>query len=379
MIQDKFNICYISNSATPSQNASSLQIAKLCEYISKLGHQVKLITPNTGLKKNFYKFYNIKKKHRYKVCKIKFFNKFPTGINYYLFSILSILKSNYRQQDFFLTRNFFISFILSSLKKKHILEIHDDIKIEGRIVRFLVKYIKILNFKSLIKIITTTNTLKRQFRSYGVNKKKIFVLHNASSFKSQFKKYSKKKKKLNIGYFGSIYKSRGIEMILKISKKDNQNNYFVYGGSVKQITKLRKQTKNKNIHFFSHIPYPSVYKKLLKIDLCILPYTSKITVAGNVGNISNYTSPLKLFDYMKLGKLILCSNLKVLREVLKHNENSILIKNFTEEKNWLKVITKINGNFKKYDKIRKSAFEYAMAHDMDWRTSKLLSFYKFSN
>jgi hypothetical protein len=60
------NICYISNSASPSKNASSLQTAKLCEYISKKGHNVKLILPNTGFKKNFFKFYNIKNKFNLK-------------------------------------------------------------------------------------------------------------------------------------------------------------------------------------------------------------------------------------------------------------------------------------------------------------------------
>ena len=64
-------ICYISNSASPSKNASSLQIAKLCEYISKNGHEVKLILPGTGFKKNFFKFYGIK--FRYKVKKLDFF------------------------------------------------------------------------------------------------------------------------------------------------------------------------------------------------------------------------------------------------------------------------------------------------------------------
>ena len=51
MIQDNLRICYISNSASPSNNASSLQTAKLCEYLAKKGNKVKLILPNTGLKK----------------------------------------------------------------------------------------------------------------------------------------------------------------------------------------------------------------------------------------------------------------------------------------------------------------------------------------
>ena len=45
------NICYISNSAAPSKNASSLQTANLCAELVKQGHKVQLILPNTGLNK----------------------------------------------------------------------------------------------------------------------------------------------------------------------------------------------------------------------------------------------------------------------------------------------------------------------------------------
>ncbi len=366
-------ICYISNSAAPSKNASSLQTAKLCEAIAKIGHKVNLVLPNTGeLNKNYFKFYNIK--HKFKIKRLNYFNTFPRGINYYLYSFFSIYFSDYRKKDLFITRNFITSFLLCLLKKKHIFEIHDDISIEGRLVKFLVKKLKILNNDSILKIITTTRSLKNKYLKYGVTKKKVFVLHNASSLKSTMKKYNSNPQKLNIGYFGSIYNSRGIEMIIKISKIDSKNNYFIYGGSKKQISDIKKKLKNKNINFYPYIPYSKVYKKLLNIDICILPYSSKITVSGNVGDISRYTSPLKLFDYMKLGKLILCSNLKVLNEVLNHRENCILINNYKDEKEWLKQINEISKNIKKYDKLRKTAFEYAKKHDVIWRTSKLLSF-----
>ena len=45
-----------------------------------------------------------------------------------------------------------------------------------------------------------------------------------------------------------------------------------------------------------------------------MPYVSSITVAGNVGNITNFTSPLKLFDYLCAGKIIICSNFNVLKK-----------------------------------------------------------------
>ena len=370
------NICYISNSASPSKNASSLQTAKLCEYISKQGHSVKLILPNTGLSRNFYNFYNIKSK--YKVERLKYFKKFPIGINYYLFSILAVMNSNYKNQDIFLTRNFFVSFILSLLAKKHILEIHDDIKIEGRIIQFLVKYMNILNFVHLVKIVTTTKTLKKQYQTYGVEKKKIKVLHNASSLNSKFR-ISKKKTYLNIGYFGSIFKSRGIQMIAKLSKLDKKNKYYIFGGTLNEINKIKRNIESKNIFFTPHIPYSKIRKTLDKIDVCVLPYTSKITVSGNVGDISKFTSPLKIFDYMKLGKLIVSSNLPVLREVLKDKKNSLLINDFNNENNWLKKINYLSKNFTKYEKIRLNAYNYANKFDLDWRVKKLLSFKKFSN
>ena len=367
------NICYISNSAAPSKNASSLQIAKLCEGLSKFGHQVTLIKPNTGKSLNYYNFYNIRKK--YKIIVIKYFNKFPRGINYYLYSIVSLLISNFNKYDIYITRNFFISIILSILAKKHLLEIHDDILIEGRIVQFLIRRLKFLNNKNLLKIITTTHTLKKRYVDYcKVKKEKIYVLHNASSLKPIFKKYKTKPKNINIGYFGSIYKSRGIEMIIKLSKIDQKNKYFIYGGTNIEINELKKKFKNKNLFFKSYVPYSKISNELKKIDLCILPYKSKITVAGNVGDISNYTSPLKIFDYMINGKLIVCSNLKVIREVLNNNKNSILIKNFESEKQWLLKVKLISKNFLKYSDIRLKAFNYAKKHNIDWRVKKLLSF-----
>ena len=55
-------IVVISNSAAPSKNASSLQTAKLCEALSRIGHKVNLILPNTGYRNiNYFKFYDIKK------------------------------------------------------------------------------------------------------------------------------------------------------------------------------------------------------------------------------------------------------------------------------------------------------------------------------
>ena len=366
-------IVVISNSAAPSKNASSLQTAKLCEAFCKIGHKVNLILPDSGYKDvNYFKFYDIKNK--FKIKRIRYFKKFPIGLNYYLYSLISIFISNYKKQDLFITRNFFTSFILCFLNKRHILEVHDDIQIEGRIIKFLIKYFKYLNNINIVKIVTTTNTLKKKYhKAYSVFNKKLLVLHNASSIKSRFKKYKKIKKNLNIGYFGSIYKSRGLEMLIKLSKLDINNRYLIYGGNKEEIKNLRSNYSSKNLFFHEYIPYFKIKKKLDKIDICLLPYTNKITVSGDVGDIANYTSPLKIFDYMITGKLIICSNLEVLKEVLKDDVNAILINKKQSQSNWLKEIKKIKSDLKRFNRLRFNAYKFANEKNFIWRAKNLIS------
>ena len=79
--------------------------------------------------------------------------------------------------------------MLILFNKKIIFEIHDSLNVEGRVVRFIQRKFKLLNSKNIIKIITTTNSLKINYSKYwSVDSKKITVLHNASSLKTKFVK-----------------------------------------------------------------------------------------------------------------------------------------------------------------------------------------------
>ena len=55
------------------------------------------------------------------------------------------------------------------------------------------------------------------------------------------------------------------------------------------------------------------------------------------------------------GKLIICFT--SLREVLKNNFNSILVKNFNNMDKWISVINNVSNNF--YDQIRYNALIFA--------------------
>ena len=87
------------------------------------------------------------------------------------------------------------------------------------------------------------------------------------------------------------------------------------------------------------------------MDICILPNQKVIFANGATKsgmNLSKFTSPLKLFEYMSHKKAIIASDLPVLREVL-NERNSILVE-FDNENEWIEAIEKLK-NPKNREKI----------------------------
>ena len=368
-------IAYIFNSSLPSYNPGSLQVIKTCEGIIKNGHKVTLITPNTGLQLSVKKFYDLKKIP--KIIRLKFFNKFPLGLNYYLFSILAVLSILKHKYDVFITRNIFTLIVLVLFKKKVIIEIHHDFSIESRIVNFLIYNFNFLNNKNVIKIIAITKPVKNfLLKNFEIAKSKIEIVPSASNIRVNFQNL-KKKKRFNIGYFGSLEKGKGADFVGALSKLDNYNNYFIYGGTFEKMEKFEKKFKNKNLKLSSYIPYEKIKKIISKMDILLLPTNTKIIKAsGGVGNLAKFTSPLKLFDYLASGKLIICSNLNVLNEIINNGKNCIVIKNL-KKLNWLKEIQSVNKNLYRINKIKKNAHETSKKYTYFNRARMILNNLKF--
>ena len=111
---------------------------------------------------------------------------------------------------------------------------------------------------------------------------------------------------------------------------------------------------------------------LLKKTSFLMPYLKKVTSGGDIGDISKFTSPLKLFDYLSAGKVILSSQLPVLREVLNENKNVIFIKNHENIYSWKLEIDKISKNFSKTLIISKNNYYLSKSFNLQNRAKKYL-------
>ena len=363
-------ICYLANSTIPSSTANSIATMKLCEAFTELKNEVILITTNVKKKnENLYKFYDIK--FKFKIKRIKYFTEFPLGLRYYLFSLFSIIESFNYKPNLYITRNFFSCFLLVIFRKKVIIELHTDISNESRIVKFLVKFTKFLNSKYIVKIITITNGVRYEYvKNKYINERKTLVLPSGSAMKNNFK-FNFKKFFFNIGYFGSLNNSRGVKIIFQLAKIDKKNKYFLYG-DLNQSSKSIVNSMPKNLKLKNHIPYKDISGILDKMDILLLPYASSIKVTGG-NDITKYTSPLKLFDYLCAGKIIMCSNFDVLKEVIKDKKNAIFVKNYKNPNSWKIEIIKLQNQLSKQFIISKNNYLLSKKFSLKRRAKLILN------
>jgi hypothetical protein len=365
-------IHYLATSNVPSRTANALQIVKMCESISKLGHSISLLTPNLKTQNmSLKKYYDLK--HNFELIKIGKLKENIIGLNNILIPLDLVLKSLILGCDLIITRNSFISLILIILRKKHILELHDDLNVSGNLISKIFKLFNLLNSSSINKVIFISLNLKKFITTkYNYKNKNFEILHDATEIKNDDIKVFNGEK-LNIGYFGSIYKSRGINLILDLARLDKKNNYYIYGGTKNDMEKLINRNRLKNLVLKSQIPYAMVKKEIIKMDVLLMPYTKKTTISGDHGNIIKFMSPMKMFDYLGAAKIILSADIPVLREILIPNYNSILIKNFMNVKNWKLNIDKIINNKNKFLIMRKNALKTAKQNNWNLRAKNMLS------
>ena len=84
-------------------------------------------------------------------------------------------------------------------------------------------------------------------------------------------------------------------------------------------------------------------------------------------------SPLKMFDYMAAKMIIIASNLKVYKHVLKHNFNCILV-DINDDEKWSKAIQYAFKKNYKNQFLKNNAYETAKNYTWDKRCQKIINF-----
>jgi glycosyltransferase involved in cell wall biosynthesis len=317
--------------------ASSIHMMNMCEAFSELGHEVQLICPDHGKnEKEIFDFYGTKSKFSIK------FQSYPRFKGKTLFFLLSSVKALLEFKPDLVVSRFGLGSLLSSLLGFPVIhDLHGSVWEEGALNSFVFRNLFLR--KKLVKLTFNSNALKELFlqRSFK-HSCQLQVLHNGSKMVNLDEKVSLPgKNSIKAGYLGNLYKGRGIELILNLAKALPQVDFIIVGGKAEDILQY-SDCSLPNLFFLGFIEPASVFKYRNSVDILLAPYMNTVTLAGNQGNSVAYMNPVKLIEYMASKKIILCSDLPAIREVL--DESQAILLNTSDEQKWIDAIKAIVAN-----------------------------------
>jgi glycosyltransferase involved in cell wall biosynthesis len=100
-----------------------------------------------------------------------------------------------------------------------------------------------------------------------------------------------------------------------------------------------------------------------------MPYQERVA-ASSGGNIAQYLSPMKMFEYLACGRVILSSDLPVLREVL-NDQNAVLLPP-DDVGAWVEALEEIRGDPKRQQKLMAQAQNDAKRYTWESRAALIL-------
>ncbi len=224
------------------------------------------------------------------------------------------------------------------LKIPFILEVNSPLIEEEKKFRTLnleplAKTIEKFNFSKADKIMVVSEALKDYVIKKGASNRKVLILPNAVNselFNPQVVATdsvpkmlnNQKGKKFVLGFVGSLKPWHGIRLLtetfLKLYQQDKTYHLLIVGeGPEKKFLEdvQKKNHLNGALTLLGAVPHHRIPGLIQNMDVALAPYPKLKHF---------YFSPLKLFEYMAVGKPVVASNSGQIRNIIKHGQDGLL-------------------------------------------------------
>ncbi|MFC1884331.1 glycosyltransferase family 4 protein [Thermodesulfobacteriota bacterium] len=197
----------------------------------------------------------------------------------------------------------------------------------NKILRFY-NFIDRLALRFFNKIISVSETIKRDLVKAGVKKNKVLVIQNCISFhglsriKEEFRdsmrdKVGIHKKDMAIGYIGRLEKEKGLEYLLKAGSnlcKEFKNLIFILVGAGDYRVTLEKMSKELKLNLKTiFVGFQSEPEKWLSaFDIFVLPSITEGT-------------PMVLLEAMSIGVPVVATSVGGIPDIIESEKEGILI------------------------------------------------------
>jgi glycosyltransferase involved in cell wall biosynthesis len=160
----------------------------------------------------------------------------------------------------------------------------------------------------------------------------------------------------SIFYVGHVNKIRGIDTVLSsashlIRKDINKFKIILAGYATKKekvwlLSEIKRLKLEENIDFLGELPHSKVLEEIAKADMCLFPFPRTKEL--------DYIYPIKIFEYMAMGKAVVASELKGVASIISNGKNGLLFEPGNDSELCNAIMTLYN-NIEKRKEIEKNA------------------------
>ncbi|MDP4950453.1 MAG: glycosyltransferase family 4 protein [Flavobacteriales bacterium] len=208
--------------------------------------------------------------------------------------------------------------VLEQFNLKHVVEINAPFEEEVKEFEQASSFISFIGKNKLKNLLQSANlvapitsSLQKHIVKYsGVNLEKCLVVPNAiakseieitESRVQEIRKTLDLTDKIVVGFVGSIFPYHGVDRLIHaVSKLNKTDVVLLIVGDGYLIPELKEQSRtlglHSRVHFTGSVPKEDVYNHIAAMDVVTLP------------NTEWYCSPVKLFEYGALEKVVLAVN-----------------------------------------------------------------------
>lgn len=174
-------------------------------------------------------------------------------------------------------------------------------------------------------------------------------------------------------YSGHFYPGRGMDVLYGLAKAFPQVQFIWAGGLPEAVAEWQTRISQdgvQNIILTGFIPNQDLPLVQAAGDFLLMPYGKEILGSSGTVSSASYCSPMKMFDYMAAGRLILTSDLPVIHEVL--NENNAVFCEPDQLVDWINSFSALLADPARCEKLSSQAKQDVRRYDWKARAERAL-------
>ena len=322
-------VLYVGSPPLFSGGASPIHMMKMCQAMTRLGISVECVLPGRFAEEKLFDYHGVSE--RFGIAAIPFTDgpgrQFVHGMAASLYAL-----GKRKSYDFALTRNLIFAwacvgfFGIPTVYDAH----HPPVnRIAEEMIRFFSRS------KNLLGMSFNSEGLRGIYSRLGITPRNSVVAHNGVELE-MFESPRDVPVRENLGippekkivcYCGNTYEGRGMELLADMARRLPDAEFLVVGGEERYIGPYREMVHSRGLGNFTMtglVPQNEVSSYLLASDILVLPYSSAVTIEGGT-RAGDFTSPLKVFEYMAAAKPIVATEIPSVLEILEPGRNSVTV------------------------------------------------------